>query len=275
MAKKILVGFDGSPWARSAAKMAGWLASRTGAKVLLLRAITPREGGMDHDDASPPLIAEFKEALASVDAEVAALRRIEVQAEGITRVGEPVRLLMRAIEDKEPALVTVGTFGHRPVENWLLGSVADKMARSAPVPVLLMPRPDYAWPPSGQRLRVLVPVEGEVPARASISAIEGLGVDLPTDLTLLEVMEDVQVLDRGEGAPRRLSRPGRHVVEYARARHYDVIALVRHGPGRNPQMLLDEVAETIVRQSPVPVLVGPPLDLATRTSDLRLHALAV
>lgn len=280
MARSILVGFDGSPWAHSAALMAGWLAKQSGARLSVLRAVTPPE------EPRSSLVADFKAALAAVDAEVAALRRRGIQADGLTLVHEPVRLMMRAIAEQEPLLVALGTFGRQPVENWLLGSVADKLARSAPVPVLLMPAPAYEPPPLGRCLRVLVPVDGSLAAPAAIEAIERVIPASSCETTLLEVLEhpvtvpvtfafaadghpaahrmvmdiveDV-VADTGKSEMAvRVRQPAQQIIEFGEDGGYDLIAMTRFGLGGDRQMLLGRIAEAVVRQSSLPVLVIPP-----------------
>jgi nucleotide-binding universal stress UspA family protein len=281
MARNIVVGFDGSPCSESASLMAGWLAKQAGADVSLLRAVVPESGGS-------ALVGDFKAALAAVDAAAARLRLRGVQAEGMALVGEPVRLLMRTIAQDEPLLVAVGTFGRRPVDNWVLGSVADKLARSSPVPVLLMPRADWAPPPAGRHLRVLAPLDGSVSAKGALTAVSAIAPATSVDATLLEVIDDAltaPVVSAGSGDGRtrrvlmdivedvradtgepelamRVGQPAQQIIAFAQDGRYDLIALTRTGLGGNRQMLLGRVAEAVVRQSSVPVLVVPPAPVA-------------
>ena len=290
MARNVLVGFDGSVWSHSAALMAGWLARQGGAKVSLLRAVVPEGVG-----SNSTLVGAFKSALIAVDSEAAELRRGGVQAEGMALVGEPVRLIMRAIAQQEPLLVAVGTFGRQPVDNWLLGSVADKLARSSPVPVLLMPETDWAAPRAGEPLRVLVPLDGSLSARGALTLIGALAPSTSIDATLLEmsdqpsqtplvrqasshgsdggvrrmVMDIFEDVPAGADTPRlaiHAGQPARQIVEFAQDGRYDLIALMRSGWSGRQQMLLGQVAEAVVRQSPLPLLVVP-LPALIRPSD--------
>src|SRR5581483_4733918 len=129
MRKTFLVGFDGSSWARSAVTLAGWLAKRTQAEVTVLHAVALPEDGPDASLAS-----DFRAGLLAVDRETSRLRHKGVRVDSLTVVGEPVRRIMRAIEERQPALVVLGTLGMRPFDSWLLGSVATRVARASPVP---------------------------------------------------------------------------------------------------------------------------------------------
>jgi nucleotide-binding universal stress UspA family protein len=255
MPRTVLVGFDGSPWAHSAALMARQIAQRMPARLVLLRAVEER--GHPEDGFGPGLIDDFKSALAAADSEAARLGRTGIRVETSTLVGEPVRLIMRAIADTEPALVAVGTFGRRPVANWILGSVADKLARSAPVPVLLMPCDHYVPKPSGASFRALVPDIGSEMDWAASYTASHFKLPFPANVTLLEAV----------GA----DLPASHVLQFAKEGAYDLIALTRP---RGRQMLLGPKVESLIRHSDLPVLVMPPDELRRGEKDAGIETLA-
>jgi nucleotide-binding universal stress UspA family protein len=58
------------------------------------------------------------------------------QAKAILRSGVPWREILSAVEDVAADLVVMGTHGRRGVSHALLGSVAEKIVRLSPVPVL-------------------------------------------------------------------------------------------------------------------------------------------
>jgi len=53
-----------------------------------------------------------------------------------TREGSPARLIVEFAAEEECDLVVMGTHGRSGVDRLLLGSVAERVVRSAPVPVL-------------------------------------------------------------------------------------------------------------------------------------------
>lgn len=55
--------------------------------------------------------------------------------------GEPWREVVDFIEKSDTDLVVMGTHGRRGVKRLILGSVAEKVVRMSPVPVLIVPGP--------------------------------------------------------------------------------------------------------------------------------------
>jgi len=53
--------------------------------------------------------------------------------------GEPASAILAAIEHHKSDLVVMGTHGRRGVRHLLLGSVAEKLVRLSPVPVITVP----------------------------------------------------------------------------------------------------------------------------------------
>jgi nucleotide-binding universal stress UspA family protein len=80
----------------------------------------------------------------------------EVEVERVLRSGDPAAEL--ALEAVELDLLVVGSRGHGPLGETLLGSVSSELVRTAPCPVLVMPRgaavstepelPDYVFGPN-------------------------------------------------------------------------------------------------------------------------------
>jgi len=75
-------------------------------------------------------------AFAELEATLAALRKQLPSAKSKLKTGEPWSGILEAIEELEPDLVVMGTHGHRGINRALLGSVAEKLVRLSPVPVL-------------------------------------------------------------------------------------------------------------------------------------------
>lgn len=55
--------------------------------------------------------------------------------------GEPATALLKELEGGRHDLVVVGTHGRSGFAHWMLGSVAEKLVRHSPVPVLTVPPP--------------------------------------------------------------------------------------------------------------------------------------
>jgi nucleotide-binding universal stress UspA family protein len=140
----ILVPTDGSSAAESAAVHALNLAATLDSTVHVISVVDT--GSLGPDVRSETL------ASAGKDAATEAVATIENAAErqGIDDVhthvehGSPDSGILEYIDDEEIDAVVMGTTGRRGVERVLLGSVAEKTVRSAPVPVVTVPETDDA-----------------------------------------------------------------------------------------------------------------------------------
>lgn len=60
------------------------------------------------------------------------------------RVGAPVAGMLQLIDELAPVFVVVGSHGRGAVMRLLLGSVAEQLCRTSPVPVFVVPAPERA-----------------------------------------------------------------------------------------------------------------------------------
>jgi len=68
--------------------------------------------------------------------EITSIRQRMPDANATLRRGVPWREIVAVIEETHADLVVMGTHGRRGVSHFLLGSVAEKVVRMSPVPVL-------------------------------------------------------------------------------------------------------------------------------------------
>lgn len=138
----ILVGVDGSEDSRKAARFAGELAERVGARVSLLFVVEPpRSFGMWPMDGFATTGSPL-----SVEQASSVRRLLEDMAKGFPRahvekvveVGSPAETICRLAETLSADLVVVGARGHGPVGRWLLGSVSDRVVHHASRPVTVV-----------------------------------------------------------------------------------------------------------------------------------------
>jgi universal stress protein A len=139
--QKILVPTDFSQPADAALIYAKELAEKFGAGLQLLHVVAlPTYYPMGPEAAAFP-IAELM-----TETEAAARNTLEELARGTglpvdrirvrTTVGTPVSEILDTIADHDIDLVVMGTHGRGMVEHVLLGSVAERVVRRSPVPVL-------------------------------------------------------------------------------------------------------------------------------------------
>lgn len=193
--------------------------------------------------------------------------------------GHAVEGILKCAAEISANIIVVGTHGRSGVERAALGSTAEGLARSSPIPVITVS-------PSFQELdrpafqRVVVAVDGSAPSqRAAQVAFEiaqqcGASVDLcyvidPHRVTP-ETYDDAKSLGTEllEAESMRASKlrvvAAQHIIEgsiAARLLHFamtfqaEMIAIGTHGRTGVERMIFGSVAESLLRESPLPVLV--------------------
>jgi nucleotide-binding universal stress UspA family protein len=136
--RHILVPHDFSDTAEQALMYAVALAEKFGARVTVLHAYeAPSYGYPDALVASYEFAAEIERAatiaLKGVESRI---RRPNIELDTMLRRGTPWVEITAAAKERKADLIVMGTHGRRGVARALLGSVAEKVVRSAPCPVL-------------------------------------------------------------------------------------------------------------------------------------------
>jgi nucleotide-binding universal stress UspA family protein len=138
--KRIICGYDGSHEAMKAAQFAADLARKYEGVLTLLYVVQPVpppfEGGLLTADlvARKRVAAEKELASASFEVEKA----IGVAPKLEVRAGNPAYEITEAASALGADLIVVGSRGRGAVKRLLLGSVADRVAHLATVPVLIV-----------------------------------------------------------------------------------------------------------------------------------------
>lgn len=139
-----LVAVDGSEWAERAAQRAIKLASETGARVKLLNIIDALsveplivEGhvlsGLIKDNENERVDRELFQPLLLRGQELG------VEIEGESLWGDAVDLILSKVKQERANMLFVGRRGRSVFADMLLGSVANKLAHQAGVPIVLVP----------------------------------------------------------------------------------------------------------------------------------------
>ena len=136
--KKILVPVDFGESSKEALEVAVGLAKQFGAELTLLHTweIPVYGYGAMEFSAMDMLTPIQGAATEQLDALVAEIRRQHPETKGVLARGVPWREVLATIEQSKPDLVVMGTHGRRGVGRAILGSVAEKIVRMSPVPVL-------------------------------------------------------------------------------------------------------------------------------------------
>ena len=135
LARRIVVGYDGSEPARRALRRAGELAGGGGSVVVVTAALIlvsdARTG-----DVVDPAHAEERERLL-VEARTA-LAREGIAASTVAVDGDAGAALVDAAQAVEASVVVVGTRGRSRLAKTLLGSVSTRVVHDAPCDVLVV-----------------------------------------------------------------------------------------------------------------------------------------
>ena len=146
-AQRFLVPIDFSADANQALAYAIDLASKLGARLTLLHVMqSPPRGGADMDVTVPHAYSQFIQHL---EAEVAhsmqaCLERVTAGGlEGEIAVvhGVPFQEILDTAKKQQVDLIIMGTHGRTGLQHVLMGSVAEKVVRLAPCPVLVVRQP--------------------------------------------------------------------------------------------------------------------------------------
>jgi nucleotide-binding universal stress UspA family protein len=133
--KNVLYATDFSPVAEFAAPIAAELARKFGAKVLAVHVRPPQVYGLAPPESWPAIQEASDRQTEEQKKHLEGLFR-GVKNSVLIGEGDTVEVISALIKDKEIDLVVIGTHGRRNFEKVLLGSVAEKILRRSPVPVL-------------------------------------------------------------------------------------------------------------------------------------------
>ena len=141
--KAIIVGVDGSETSMRAAGIATEIARSRQTKLLLVTVVRPPEGWWGIGGA-PPSPEALSAAL--VEGQEQVLREVEegldlegIDYESVQELGDPSSKIVEVIEDRTVDLLVIGRRGAGFAERIMLGSVADQLCHTSPVPVMVVP----------------------------------------------------------------------------------------------------------------------------------------
>jgi nucleotide-binding universal stress UspA family protein len=248
-AKRILVPHDFSATSEAARRYAMALAKALGAALDVLHV-------SDKTDRSLPFTAGFE-----------------------VRPGNPSREIDRFARERDVDLIVMGTHGRSSFAQAVVGSVAAKVIRTAPCPVLTVRLPQRGF----GLANVLVGVDFEPASMNAVAYGRAFCRMYGAKLHVLHVMEnyflrpivpDPQTLEfRAHEQLEELltdddrralhataivdgsDLPADVLIDYAPQHAIDLIVLGTHGRRRIDRLLMGSVAERVVRLAPCPVLI--------------------
>jgi nucleotide-binding universal stress UspA family protein len=134
--KHIVAATDFSETSRAAVALARDLSCETGATLTVVHVCEvqglSRGGPLPYDELAPVAAR----AQARIEELIASLRRACPGATALVKLGAPAEQILAVAADVRADLIVLGTHGRHGLAHAVLGSVAEKVVRAAPVPVL-------------------------------------------------------------------------------------------------------------------------------------------
>jgi nucleotide-binding universal stress UspA family protein len=225
------------------------------------------------------------------DYETAALRQMQDRVSdailAVERSDEPADEITSYARTHDIDLIVMGTHGRGRMAHLLLGSVAEKVARRAPCPVLTMRQAPATSAP--KKLRVLVPTDFSSSSDAALGTAKRLVAKLGGSICLLHVVERPAIgasfgsemyelraaaVHEEQMAKVRIQLSQRILVDsrvkvtsdvivgpsaamittYAGDADFDLIIMGTRGRGGLAHLLMGSVAESVIRTAACPVL---------------------
>lgn len=175
LAAPIVVGYDGTAAASSAAAAAFDLAERTGSEVRVVTVISEQQAGGRAEAGARVALADFAAGLAAPSRE---RLRSEV------RFGDAAAELTSAADEVSAGLIVLGATHRRGIARTLLGSTVEETLAQTLCAVLIIPGRRPTWPPRHVVIGDDASLEAEL-AGDIASEIAGL---YGCDVTLVEAI---------------------------------------------------------------------------------------
>ncbi|MCC6312891.1 MAG: universal stress protein [Thermomicrobiales bacterium] len=283
----ILVPLDGSEVAETALAMVELIPSQ---RVLLLQAETPEPAARTR---APGEVASWRERRARemidyLDRAASRFRRHGRETETRVVWQEPAQAIIEAARDAD--LIVMTTHGRGGAGRAVFGSVADRVAREAPVATLLI-RSSMGPGAKPPVTRIVVPLDGSPRSEAALPIALELANDLGVPIQLMQVVEHSPARDAAQaGLPAAVAAASAVERERAAAEAYlatiaqdlrnrdtmangatltgspaaalidalrpgDLVVMTSRGQGGVGRALLGSVADRLVHEAQAPVLV--------------------
>lgn len=301
MFTKLLVPLDGSELAERALDSAFTLAQQSEGSLVLLRVAVPQLSPA----TATPIYGDYGLTLpmqSAAEAETEAETYLkQLRADRAPR-GLAVWLeiaqgqVAESIVDRSTALgvdlIVMSSHGYSGLTRWMLGSVAEKVLRAAPAPVLILRSPQPIR-------RILIPLDGSLLSEQVLSPALAMAASLGAEVTLLRAVhtitsEDIARLDAVEhGLGQRVVEDlhleaeryltgltekfapdlklktvvvdepaATGILDYAEAREMDLIAMSTHGLTGLQRWIYGSVTEKVLHGAHYSMLVVRPPSLA-------------
>jgi nucleotide-binding universal stress UspA family protein len=202
---------------------------------------------------------------------------------------DPAAQIVGTARSMDASLIVMGTHGRGGIARILLGSVAEKVVRTAPCPVFTTTGALRA--PTKRFRRILVPTDFSAPSDVALDCARRMAAGFAASVHLLHVLPEVsgsgasaselfvaeppearsiRLVDARDRLNHRITvddrmtlratseviigSPAQIIVDYAADNHFDLIVMGTRGRTGMAHLLIGSVAERVVRTAGCPVL---------------------
>ena len=147
MYKKILVPLDGSKFSECTLDhLKAFVAAFKVPEVLLVSVLESQPFGGTSAVFTPETVRGVQQQAEAQLGDYLSKRAADLKKEGVNAQvavlrGNPADKILEYTKKNNADLIIMSTHGHSGATRWLIGSVADKVVRHSPVPVLLVSPP--------------------------------------------------------------------------------------------------------------------------------------
>lgn len=136
----VVLGYDESPGARHALRVAIDVARKYGERLVLVYGTAPPGGVGEEFSSHHAALEEIGRSAAGHALEQAEAAGIETVVELVS--AKPVDALIEVADKHDATVIVVGTWGESPMRGAILGSTPHKLLHISHRPVLCVPSPD-------------------------------------------------------------------------------------------------------------------------------------
>ena len=282
---------DGSEYAAQALPLAKAVANATGAKLTLVSAVKNHSSTSEeqYEDLAHQRNAYLQGVVAGLDMDPS-------DVEIIVHPGSIAKVTKEIVDSHGIDLVITSTRGKSGTKNWLTGGVTRKLVNQINKPILLAQVNGHAKRSDVELKRILVALDGSIKSERVLPYARAFAKAFDSELVLISVPEVPEVEDyraaadavkalrqkaetnmkkflnavarslREDGIKVKTivkgSRASRTIVQVGEEEKADLIMITSRGRGGLDYLLLGSVAELVVEQTDLPVLLMPVHELA-------------
>jgi nucleotide-binding universal stress UspA family protein len=273
--EKILVPLDGSELSDRILTQVKRLLVRHDAEVMLVSVLSPRE--LERESVPGREIEAARRHLGEI---ASALRGQGANVESDVAVGEPAERIHAFALEYRPSVIAMSTHGRTGVSRWIRGSVAERVLRVTPFPLLLANPFGLAEREERRFRRILVPLDGSPASAEILPLVKDFASHYESEV-LLHVAVEIPAVEplvyplmiSTEDAQKRLEAfraelpgirvqtsaslgsPAGTIVDTAEREKVDLVAMTTHGRTGASRWAFGSVAEQVIRHCPCPLLV--------------------